>query len=1221
MSNKLTSGSACEGDKFLIEVTGIGHGEEQGFDFFDETDMEHQEALGNKKTIDPELEASTIYSWDWEEETEKRNVWLKVSADGDAIRLPLFEGVDKVSRKEKRQDYQLCATVPLTILPSFNKDISEKERLAPLRDGYLYVFYNDLAWREIKVSVLEEEMTFNDVDLYQYRESRDTAFTSDDRIPTGDNLKDIWLPSRNKNANTNIRIAFSDVQWSAERLNFLEANISEMRKRCVSLHSLKIDREEGLLAADTLAEMRLRELQVEMICAEPRCINQDLSGNYIQDLYKKVKSDIDDARKNGDKAEAIYYPQDRPYQFDFSLQVSALSSLLGSENLEEDTWQALGSSQDYLADAKTRKLICFALEDKTFDLKHNALLVSSGAGYFQQILIDIGQQEHFKSAELVQRFVMPEEFAGKKNPFHEHIQKTLTKDYSAEIVTSRLMEAPSNNLIEKPIKSLSKTYFDKAAPFQRTIRTIERLQCRKDVRSLQLALEDKMNDKSLALVIKDSVSLSGSGSIVAYKLVSDGLSALNINLDKLDSICIEKKEANPCFNTAKKILSSRTHPLNPVITLPDSEKLMEDGYVKKTPSNDGSGLTTVEKIAQWADKNLIIEDEKLKSFDLAFMSKSSSNEEGVFGTVRRSAHVISGIFGGFFETAAELNELMLKVAKEAISIEFNTAYASALALARAADPKTLGEMTFKSLGGKEMKGVIVGVEGHGLKNGLLESEKQHIEKQSKNNKAKGSLLNRDGKLVAATNKKKALKGNVHSIKTPLKVAVLPEGSELIDAFSKTATERSLVDMNKVNRFGTNASDFYEKVRIPYFITIVEIINIRSNLHHFQNIKKEGEKLYSGANIFSIILDLTVALAHASNMATQNAGFIATASNSVAFETPVKIVDYFNRGEKTVKIVQKLNYIKTFGLGAGLLTAGIAFWDTVRLVDANDDAAMAMGMIAIGTGMTSIATGLFTTSAPILFGMGPIAWLGIALAVGGGLLYMYFKDSPIEIWLKNGPFGLEGESYHYGHLKDPKIAFSKLMNLVINVSIKVYDIEKESQLGATQLETAKKFGATHGVFLQSNAPQLLNDTSLETHMHIRQSIKQVTERATRIGRDLRHAVEFIKIDKKDTKVLFEEHLDNGILYYIKHTLRIPKNGQASGAFSYFKTGHNDYLKNYPGFVARFQFRIEDSIFPNGDMKEGKLPKGYEVVNFNDKDVYWYQNQPKFPAINKVLYGRK
>jgi hypothetical protein len=116
-----------------------------------------------------------------------------------------------------------------------------------------------------------------------------------------------------------------------------------------------------------------------------------------------------------------------------------------------------------------------------------------------------------------------------------------------------------------------------------------------------------------------------------------------------------------------------------------------------------------------------------------------------------------------------------------------------------------------------------------------------------------------------------------------------------------------------------------------------------------------------------------------------------------------------------QLVSCLSRLAVAGLVGGLLTAGMAGWEAFRLSAKNDDdASAAMYMVAVGTVMSTIATGLFTTSAPILFGMGPIAWLGIGIAVTGALLYMLFLDTPIEEWLKNGPFA-DDPSEQYAHL--------------------------------------------------------------------------------------------------------------------------------------------------------------------------------------------------------------
>lgn len=299
----------------------------------------------------------------------------------------------------------------------------------------------------------------------------------------------------------------------------------------------------------------------------------------------------------------------------------------------------------------------------------------------------------------------------------------------------------------------------------------------------------------------------------------------------------------------------------------------------------------------------------------------------------------------------------------------------------------------------------------------------------------------------------------------------------------------------------------------------------------------------------------------------------------------------------------LSVIKFAGIAAGILTAVISAWDSIRLLDAGDgDAGMAMAMVAIGTGMTSIATGLFTAASPIL-GMGPIAWLGIALAIGGGLLYMYFKDSPIEVWLKNGPFGPE-DSSEYRHLKDPKKAVSKFINLIMNVSIQVYNVKKQNPLSNEQKQIAKTWDASHVLFVKSNFAQVFNSTSLETKLHIRQAIIKVTEKtsakdAIKIG----EVVTIDKTDKKDANFLFEEHTNEGVYYYLKNNFSVPKNGFESAGFF---AANSDFSRYYPSFDIRLQFKGGDMVFPNGDIKEDELSKTFDTALFNDNDKNWYKN---------------
>lgn len=82
------------------------------------------------------------------------------------------------------------AVLPLTLLPTYQSSLTYKERIAPVRAGFIYIFYNHKVWREIQISPEDSgEYSLKDVHLYQYRTGRDKPFKDEARIATGVALK------------------------------------------------------------------------------------------------------------------------------------------------------------------------------------------------------------------------------------------------------------------------------------------------------------------------------------------------------------------------------------------------------------------------------------------------------------------------------------------------------------------------------------------------------------------------------------------------------------------------------------------------------------------------------------------------------------------------------------------------------------------------------------------------------------------------------------------------------------------------------------------------------------------------------------------------------------------------------------------------------------------------------------------------------------------------
>ncbi|OOF02434.1 toxin VasX [Salinivibrio sp. MA607] len=1169
MSDKFSSAPACDGKKLLIEVTGIQHGAEQDFEFYDLTDMTQQPSLEAKKKIDPELDDTTVYSWDWSDEKENRNVWLKVDADGGPIKLPLFENVTVTERKQDEQDYLVHSVLPLTLLPSYQGSVTNADRVAPVRAGYLYVFYNHKAWREIHITPEDGEMCLKDVHLYRYREGRDQPFKDEERVATGMPLSEIWIPAKAKNEQSVVHIAFSEVQWSAPRLNYLEAHPEHLMQRAKPLDSLNAVDGSDILKITALPAMRMRAPELEFFLAEPMQLNRDLSGAWVKQTYQTVKGELESMREDGASApNMLRYYDHQPHRYEYGLRHSALMDILSPDAEESEMWEA-ETTDDYLAQAKQGHLRAIVLDDPLFDLRHHTYLARSGVAYMQQIYVDMSQQPHYRSAELVQKLVVPPKFGENENPSHAAYDEMDT------FLGGR---------------------------FHRTLRTVERQICCTDIENLQGYVQSIIEEPRLAEVIRDISSLNDINAAAAHKLIGEAASALCANTKKLDQLShCDSRRMSPYFDTAKAILLPNSGSALHSILFPAEQSVSLDECLEQPPeaANLGDGLATPESLALWFKKGQDIQDEDLRIFDLAFMSSANNNEEGAFGPVRQVANTLDGILRGYYEILLELSQ---DLADEAKVIEFNSAYAPVLRLMKAANSEVWGDITYQPVGGKAFRGTVVGVEGHGLTWGLSNTDREHIKTKQKNAPMARMYENASGKLVASTGKNAFRPSDIPGVdraavgpKLPLKVVVVSEDSHVAEAFNQANTRRAL---NNVNQTASNA---YEGLRVPYFIAVIELVNLMVNTQHFSNLARSKDSVYSGAQVISVAADLGIATVHASNLYTQNASRLATVSNAKAFNVPNSLVDWVSSKSNTVRLVGKVSAIGLASLAAGFLTAAIAGWDAIRLWQSNDiDASIAKGMVATGALVTTVATGLFTTSAPILFGMGPVAWLGIGLSVVGLVLYSFWKNTPLEDWMTHGPFAKEPNE-DYQHLLDPKSAYEHLVGLFLKISTKGYHLESQTAFSEQLKRRMRALGATHIIHVNTNLASLLNPTSLDTDFYARQAIERKTVKISRVGRQEER--EIINISSANSTLLKQEKTDEGYAFFIKYEKHVPKTNMESRLLS-----GRVYEHHYsPALITRAQLKVEEAIFPTLTMEqleEGKVRTPVPSFNLDDdSDLGW------------------
>ncbi|WP_137170274.1 toxin VasX [Marinomonas sp. FW-1] len=1155
-TDKIGSGPACDGTKVFIEVTGVQHDASCRFQFYDAQDASRKEDIEGQLVSMP-LVNTTINSWPWQQNASPVDACLAIAGQQGDILLPLFNDVQPKERVDGEQDYLMHAVVPLTLMPTYNPHLQDNERYVPTRNGYLYVFYNNKAWRELEIHASDSEgVQFLDVDLSAYRTGENETFSSDKREAVGNPLKDIWLPVKDNNQDTLVYLAYSEVPWSGERLNYFENNVAELQKRAQSLHELKgmdsppshRQKEACVLLASDLPEMRARA-DIEWHIGEPLKFNRDLSGSWLNQQYTDIKNGIENANNNGDEQfEALMHRS--AFQYEYGMKETALKSLITNDNDLDITWEA-SQSLDYLSDAKARQLRTLVLDDPIFDLKQRAFMVLSGAAYMQQLYVDMSQQEYYQTAELTQQMIMTERFGEKENPLYK-----FNDDVSRDL----------------------------SGCFHRTLRTRERLIANRDIKEMQYHLDQVLNSQRTADVLRDISSLNGLNSAGAHKIVGHAMSALSINIDKIDAFSkyqyihdylpsdqplnqINSLSVEDCHATLRNVLSSSSHPLCKVLFVEEGAVPLDSEYTMPEALNDGSGFATPQSLAQWSLNDFVLEDDKLEVIDLVFVTKSnvaaslSDKVQDAFSQARRVSSILDNILKGYYEALMSIKDL----ASEAKVIQFNQAYASVLALTKATNPTYLGKMLFTSAQGAETKGYVVGVHGQGLKFGLSADDREHI-KNKRRKGLQGQLREENGRLVVASNKKpfnNADKANLAE-RGNLKVVVLPEDIAVAQAYNQANTQRALRNMNNPD---INSSNAYERIRIPYWIVAIETVNLVLNFKHFENLYNEKDKIYSGFSAFSVSLDLSVAVTHAANLHGKNASLLTRIANKTQFTLPQLRIG-------GAQLVSSLSRLAVAGLVGGLLTAGMAGWEALRLSAKNDDdASAAMYMVAVGTVMSTFATGLFTTSAPILFGMGPVAWLGIGIAVTGALLYMLFLDTPIEEWLKNGPFA-EGPGEQYAHLQDNKVAFERFVNCLFSVDIKAYQYGRQTALPEGFNAAMQAKGVTHAIRVSSNLAALMGEDNARIDFYVRPAaLEKIETRSSRTAA-ISHDEEVKTLGNRALPILAQSDGSDSTVYFVKHDVALP---QAHSESAWFGGKHHTYTYS-KAFIARVRLHIGDEVFP-------------------------------------------
>lgn len=1180
-ANNTSNGLACEGEKLIVEVMGTEHPDPHTFRIYDRTNQQQQEWLENKAETES-LDAQQLHCWPWEGK-DKKNVWLDIaSEEGAPVRVSLFSDVEATPRQSEAQWNRIWPVVPLTLLHDQNPAPGlPKFHPVPVRPGFIYIFREGTLWRELEVTNTDSgQLTFSDVRLTDYRSAPGQLLNADHRPPVGSKLESVWLPVRGmaQPVTDAFELAFSEVQWSSDRVIYLEQNASARSQRCAkpgNPDSAQIPDAAGQWASvSDLPEMRARESYLEQHLPKPWKSIHDLTGSYSSNLFGQAVEEQEAFAADRNSAESAYEAanyRDASLRGAPSLRVAALEVVRtqACDGLDDQAmWQSLGNASDVLAPVRERGWHALVLDDPLFQIRHRLAQAMDAQRYLATLTETVGEQPNTDSAQLIYRVMGPAYVSGKENPLHKHLEEIETGLFSKLHLTLRTAQR--------------QVATDELAVGQQHFFEI---------------IERPENQRALA----DLFSLQGADYIEGFALAQQFIQVLAMNPRTADKLRINEANVETAYtDRAHKLLvdilsDGSNQPMHAMLfPAGDGDEMADKG---ETDENCGDGRCRPQDIEAIAKNTPDTESlQTLSAVALAGIAKHESLN--LTTQLKRWVTAVNAIFDGI-QKSSQAAVTTLKSHAYQINARL---YGPLLRMAKARDPKLLGAVKLVSRSSVPADWVILGVTDPkgGLTFGLTEAERQEYVNRHGRRRFYGEFYQRDSNTpLGSTNRSKMPNLGAAAEARDVHVYAAPASSEV------TETHRKLRRYKRWDEIADN-------IRLPYFIVVIEAFNIWNETKLLNKVYANRGRARAYLGYGSAGFDLLFASTLSAERLLLDVGKwrgLTSGLNAAHFSINRNLVARFspNLAKALPRVV---SYRLLGGMVSGGLTAIVSLMDMMHEIDTGDgDAALAHGASAVGGGMMLMGGLMFssTTSSSaslILLGMGPAAWLaiGIALAIGGGIAAVMLNDPPLVDWLKRGPFGAEQDDM-YGHLaSDPAESYYRLVGLlsqprilmerVRNLPVKL--LQNGVELDAQQERRLSQ--VNYMVRIENNVSSFLDESNLIGHLRLVTENKTISHKPSSNG----FPVTRRSVQKTSPDVLLEQPLANGRAYYIA----LPPNQTSSSLFQTTVKGSSVAVR------AQWHSRWSDD-----EKRYFPAPELSEALSYSPDD----HSQPKFGKENQPFWA--
>ncbi|WP_338039586.1 toxin VasX [Marinobacter sediminum] len=619
---------------------------------------------------------------------------------GGHIHLPLIEKARSNIEQDEHQENTLLRIKPLAELTnnlpvkSGGLTFHTGKGVALLRPGYLYVFRGKELWRELEVDAAG---LMSDVDLSAVRQSSNGAEQTGNRnrVSEGEWLSNILVPVllQGRAVLSEIRVAFSEVQWDWAYIRRLEENATSRQARttgidhawpAATLDELVFDKGYPASKITNVQGIRGRDLGIELMLEDPAEFLPDFEVPNARELCMRVKHRLTQIAE-----------EDQP-PLNMDLHV--------------------GQGEDLLQDLRDQKgVVCVSIPDPLFQLRHSLSQLHLALHYLDAVDVSLKQKPMAHSAMLIRQAVFDPLTLDRKTDLQKYAD-AINKDKLDEVLDTKE-------------KDHAVAVID---------RHVERLQ-------------EMMKSSVLEAVLNDYCACTDVAICEGYLLIADQLNLLQQipGVMRANGVARDydlfKSLKGWLFNSG---FLAAWAPQKPGSENSDEVSDTESRYHKLQQLTEDSSEITEEMLDRLNLQSLAYLEKQLH--------EREEGATSIAKNIQDAGKVGNLVIRSLEEWCTAVLKVCERLIEEGTvnQVQVQRVMASAVSNFTLADPSLAG-ISIVSRGGVESSGTILGVRGEGLTRGLTEFDRTEGILTRKNDYLYADLVDDSGAMLGSTSPTRA----------------------------------------------------------------------------------------------------------------------------------------------------------------------------------------------------------------------------------------------------------------------------------------------------------------------------------------------------------------------------------------------------------------------------------------------------------------------------------